>query len=73
MREFKDAIHYIPYLKYINVVIWVDTKNIRKKKMLGKIHLPHFKRPHLPHMKTEAEKHNEILANMEWEDWRKEQ
>ena len=41
--------------------------------MLGKIHLPHFKRPHLPHMKTEAEKHNEILANMEWEDWRKEQ
>lgn len=47
-------------------------KKYKKKKMLGKIHLPQFKRPHLPHMKTESENHNEILANMEWEDWRKE-
>ena len=46
-------------------------KKYKIKKMLGKIHLPHFK-PHLPHMKTNTEKHNEILANMEWEDWRKE-
>jgi hypothetical protein len=47
-------------------------KNYKKKKMLlGKIHLPRFNRPHLPHMKTSTEKHNDILANMDWDDWRK--
>lgn len=39
-----------------------------KKKMIGKIHLPHFNRPHLPHFKTQTEKNNEKLANMEWGD-----
>ena len=38
-----------------------------KKKMIGP-HLPHFNRPHLPHFKTQTEKNNEKLANMEWAD-----
>ena len=36
--------------------------------MIGKIHLPHFNRPHLPHFKSQTEKNNEKLANMEWDD-----
>ena len=31
-------------------------ENYNKKKIIGKIHLPHFSRPHLPHFKTETEK-----------------
>ena len=43
-------------------------ENYNKKKMIGKIHLPYFNRPHLPHFKKQTEKNNEKLANMEWGD-----
>ena len=39
-----------------------------KKKLIGKIHLPHLNRPHLPHFTTKTEKHNKKLAEEDWGD-----